>query len=273
MDLYISLRTDIIYYYYDWLKKRIDDGFFDLRVDENNVNRYKFQDFKNIYLFTKNPSKIIKRNFKYFKRLNTQHELILEISPCEKYFEESLQAKKYEFISEFKECAKKAAISSMSIAFSYAPIYLTSLTDIRWHIAKFKFFCKALNGYTNKAYISFHFNDLINKSVYDIIPLKDHEKKECIEEFKKIAKSNNMELLLKPIITDDINVNMNNGVVDISCNNMCKHHCLYCPYNPYALSSIEKNYGLHDNSSTLIQGCLSDKDTIHEIDVGSKNRQ
>ena len=287
MILNVSGRTDIIAFYENWLIKRVEAGFVDVRNPFNPklVNRINFSDVDLILFCTKNPIPILND----LNKIKIPYLFQITITPYKRDIEPNVPSKK-EVIEAVKKISQ--AIGKENVSVRYDPIFLSEKYNIDYHIKAFKKLCMLLNGYVETIIVSFldeYKNVLKNKNVLQYRRFTEEDYKIIVKNFRKIAKLNNMKV---QTCFEDQNLTeygFTKGeclshelayrltakkykswkarrcncveMVDIGVYNSCKHFCKYC-YANYDENIVNNNFKNHDVNSSLLIGNVKKDDII-----------
>lgn len=305
MILSVSRRTDIPAFYSDWFFNRIQDGFVDVRNPMNihQVSRVKITpDVVDCIIFwTKNPKKMLARldelkDYKYYFQFT--------INPYDKQIESNVPFKA-EVIETFRELSQR--IGSNKIIWRFDPILFTDKINIAYHINYFEKLAMRLEGLTTRCVISFI--DLYKKTIMNTKPLNIYEPSEqemryIAENFVKIAKKYNIQILscaeninlseegvehgccidsclIEEICGYHIDIKKDKNQrkecrcvesIDIGAYNTCCHACAYC-YANFNKEKVEKQSSMHLSTSSLLTGVLSKDDIVKNRKVDSLRTQ
>lgn len=301
MILSVSRRTDIPAFYSDWFYNRIREGYVCVR---NPINRHMVSKIKLspdlidcIVFWSKNPKPMLPRldelkDYMYYFQFT--------INPYNKELEKGVPYKE-SIIETFKQLSDK--IGPKRVIWRYDPILFTQNIDIRYHLQYFEAIAKRLASYTHTCVISFV--DLYKKTQRN---LKDTTARElnlseitllasglvsiasrygiriqtCAEqiELEQVGIKHGrcidnilIEDLLgvKLYVAKDKNQRLECGCVqsiDIGEYNTCSHNCLYC-YANFNKNMVYQNMILHDPSSPLLIGHITDDDIVKERAIHS----
>lgn len=297
MILMISGRTDIIGFYYPWLKKRVDAGYVDSKNPFNpqHIYRYYFKDVDALMLCTKNPLPLVED-----PSILLQFPTILHVTltPYGKDLEPNVPLKK-DIIQAIKKLSK--IIGKDKIVIRYDPIIVNEKYSIIQHGKSFDNLVSMLHDDVSHFIISF-VDDYKNTRAHHITPLSTKQMELIGEQFSKTIHKYNIRVqtcaeeidlnrygILKgeclsqedmanllgkrlewPI--DDFKREQCRCVLtrDIGAYNSCLHLCKYC-YANFDEKQILENYKLHDESSSLLIGKLDGSEKI--IEVKNKSQQ
>lgn len=287
MILNVSSRTDIIAFYENWLIKRVEAGFVDVRNPFNPklVNRINFSDVDLILFCTKNPIPILND----LNKIKILYLFQITITPYKRDIEPNVPSKK-EVIEAVKKISK--AIGKENVSVRYDPIFLSEKYNIDYHIKAFKKLCMLLNGYIETIIVSFLDeckNVLKNKNVLQYRKFTEEDYKIIGKNFSKIAKLNNMKVQTcfeernlteygftkGECLSHELAYRLTGKkykswkarkcncveMVDIGVYNSCKHFCKYC-YANYDEKIVNNNFKNHDVNSSLLIGNVKKDDII-----------
>lgn len=287
MILNVSSRTDIIAFYENWLIKRVEAGFVDVRNPFNPklVNRINFSDVDLILFCTKNPIPILND----LNKIKILYLFQITITPYKRDIEPNVPSKK-EVIEAVKKISK--AIGKENVSVRYDPIFLSEKYNIDYHIKAFKKLCMLLNGYIETIIVSFLDeckNVLKNKNVLQYREFTEEDYKIIGKNFSKIAKLNNMKVQTcfedrnlteygftkGECLSHELAYRLTGKkykswkarkcncveMVDIGVYNSCKHFCKYC-YANYDEKIVNNNFKNHDVNSSLLIGNVKKDDII-----------
>ena len=290
MILNISGRTDVVAFYSNWLMKRLEEGFIDVRNPFNPkmVSRIMIEDVDLLFFCTKNPIPILDK----IKDIKKKVYFHITLTPYKKDIEPNLPPKN-EIIEAIKKLSKM--IGKENIVVRYDPILINDKYTIEYHIKAFDKVCKLLDGYINKILISF-IDDYKNvRKNYNILKYKkltEEDYKRIGISFSEIAKRHNIvvhtcaeernlieygfiqdECMSKELaykLTGKIYKKWNGRknvpckcieMADIGVYNSCKHFCKYC-YANFDEKQVTDNYNKHNPKSSLLIGELHKDDII-----------
>lgn len=287
MILNVSSRTDIIAFYENWLIKRVEAGFVDVRNPFNPklVNRINFSDVDLILFCTKNPIPILND----LNKIKIPYLFQITITPYKRDIEPNVPSKK-EVIEAVKKISQ--AIGKENVSVRYDPIFLSEKYNIDYHIKAFKKLCMLLNGYVETIIVSFldeYKNVLKNKNVLQYRKFTEEDYKIIEKNFSKIAKLNNMKVQTcfedrnlteygftkGECLSHELAYRLTGKkykswkarkcncveMVDIGVYNSCKHFCKYC-YANYDEKIVNNNFKNHDINSSLLIGNVKKDDII-----------
>lgn len=303
MVLFISGRTDILTYYSNWLIKRIRAGYVDTRnpYNPNLVSRINFSNVDIVVFCTKNPHPFIKYLDEAQKLLNNVPFIFhVTMTPYNDDIEPIIGKIKKDVIEDIKYLSTRYGKDRIFVR--YDPIFKSKRYTIDYHIKAFNKLVTSLNGYVGNIVISFidlYKNVLHNKRILKLEEINDDDLNKLASEFGKIAKENNINIftcgekmkfleygfikgacLSKSyaiILMNELGKsvkfkkqsNRKNSycecveMVDIGAYNCCLSKCKYC-YANFDEKTVNCNYLLHDEDSSLLIGHLNEDDVIKE---------
>lgn len=304
MILNTGSRTDIPAYYSDWFYNRIKEGYVLSRNPyyPTQITKYLLNpEVIDVMVFcTKNPYPMLDRI-----ALLSAFDMFwfVTITPYGKEIEPHVPSKE-RVIGYFQKLSE--LIGKERISWRYDPVFVTDRYSVDYHIEQFGQMAKALSGYTDQCVVSFI--DLYEKTLRNFgqvrsVTAKEQEK--MIAAFSEIAKENELQIHLccenAGLVRENVDANgcMSQAVLekalgcklnvpqkktarkecscllgaDIGAYNTCGHGCLYC-YANYDIETVIKNRKLHNASSPLLIGEVSENDVIKQADQRSwKNAQ
>ncbi|MBD5511618.1 MAG: DUF1848 domain-containing protein [Lachnospiraceae bacterium] len=304
MILNTGSRTDIPAYYSDWFYNRIEAGYVLVRNPyyPSQITKYQLSpDVIDVMVFcTKNPFPMLDR-LSLLSAFDTFW--FVTITPYGAEIEPHVPPKE-QIIASFKQLSE--AIGSSRISWRYDPVLITDTYSIAHHIEQFHRMAEALSGYTSQCVVSFI--DLYEKTKRNFRGIRSVTNKEqevLIEAFSHIAKENGLQIHLccenASLVRENVDADgcMSKAVLekalgcrldvpkkktarsecscllgaDIGAYNTCGHGCLYC-YANYDMETVAKNRKLHNASSPLLIGELSEQDVVKSAEQKSwKNGQ
>ena len=304
MILNTGSRTDIPAFYSDWFYKRIEAGYVLSRNPyyPTQITKYLLNpEVIDVMIFcTKNPLPMLDRI-----SLLSAFDMFwfVTITPYEKEIEPFVPPKEL-VIKSFQRLSK--LIGRERISWRYDPIFVTDTYSIDYHIEQFRQMAKSLSGYTEQCVVSFI--DLYEKTKRNfsgIHSVTNTEQAKLVAAFSGIAKENGLQIHLccenVGLIRENVDADgcMSKAVLekalgckldvprkkmareecscllgaDIGVYNTCPHGCLYC-YANYDTNSVMENMKLHNISSPLLIGEISEDDVIKQAEQKSlKNGQ
>ena len=297
MILMISGRTDIIAYYYPWLKKRIDEGYVDTRNPFNpkQVYRYKFEDVDALMLCTKNPLPLLEEITPILKFPTILH---VTLTPYGKDLEPNVP-NKMKIIEAVKKLS--AILGKDNIVIRYDPIVINEKYTISQHGKSFDHLVSLLHPYVNRFIISF-VDEYKNTKAHHIQQVNEWQMHEIGKVFSETIKKYQVSVQTCAEVVDLSEYGIQKGeclskkdletllgrledweiddykreacrcilTKDIGAYNSCLHLCKYC-YANYDEKQIQENYALHDINSSLLIGTLHGDEEIRV--AKNKNRQ
>ncbi|MDE5801806.1 MAG: DUF1848 domain-containing protein [Lachnospiraceae bacterium] len=304
MILNTGSRTDIPAYYSDWFYNRIEAGYVLVRNPyyPSQITKYLLSpDVIDVMVFcTKNPSPMLDR-LSLLSAFDTFW--FVTITPYGTEIEPHVPPKE-QVIASFRQLSE--VIGSSRISWRYDPVLITDTYSIAHHIEQFHLMAEALSGYTTQCVVSFI--DLYEKTKRNfrgIRSVTSEEQEILIEAFSNIAKKNGLQIHLccenASLVRENVDADgcMSKAVLekalgcklnvpkkktarsecscllgaDIGAYNTCGHGCLYC-YANYDMETVAKNRKLHNASSPLLIGELSEQDVVKSAEQKSwKNGQ
>lgn len=291
MILNVSGRTDIVAFYTNWFMNRYKEGFVDVRNPFNHklVSRIYFDDVDAIVFCTKNPHPIIP----YLKDIKKPIIFHVTLTSYKKDIETFVPDKSI-IIEDIKEISK--VIGKEYLYVRYDPIFLSDKYNLEYHKKAFDRVSSLLEGYVDKIIVSFlddYKNVRRNKNILKYKELTCDDYKEIGLSFSLIAKQHGMTVQTCYEDEDLVQYGFIKGeclshevayiltgkkykswkargdkkcdcvqMVDIGDYNCCKHFCKYC-YANYDERKVNKNIMMHDPTSSLLIGSLSEDDEIH----------
>ena len=166
MIISASRRTDIPALFSEWFYNRVGKGFVLLKNPYNprQVGRITLTPDRvdGIVFWTKNAKPMLRRiheieNFKYYFQYT--------ITPCERDVERNIPDKNEIVIPAFKQLGKGKAV------WRYDPVFINDKYTVDYHVEAFKRIASSLEGYTDKAVMSF----VDEYRSVDLRPLKMHQ--------------------------------------------------------------------------------------------------
>ncbi|MDE6128787.1 MAG: DUF1848 domain-containing protein [Lachnospiraceae bacterium] len=292
MILNTGSRTDIPAYYSDWFYNRIKAGYVLVRNPyyPSQITKYLLSpDVIDVMVFcTKNPYPMLDR----LSLLSTFDTFwFVTITPYGAEIEPHVPPRE-QVIASFRQLS--AEVGSRRMSWRYDPVLITEQYSIQYHIEQFQKMAEALSGYTEQCVISFI--DLYEKTKRNFRGIRSVTKQEqeiLTDAFSQIAKENGLQIHLccenKSLVRENVDADgcMSKAVfekalgcrlevpkkktarrecscllgADIGAYNTCGHGCLYC-YANYDMETVAKNRKLHNASSPLLIGELSEQDVI-----------
>lgn len=288
-------RTDIPAFYADWFANRLKEGFVCVRnpYNPNQVSRYRLDPevVDCIAFCTKNPAPM----FPYMDLLKDYGQYwYVTITPYAKDIEPNVPDK-HKLLEDFKELSEIVGINS--IGWRYDPILLSDRYTKEYHLRAFEQMAKTLEGYTNTVVISFV--DLYPKVVRNFPEVRKVTKADRLKLGEAIIRiAADCGMTVKPCAEGDelaqfgadcsgcmkisdyeaaigsrLNAPKTKGAraecacylsCDIGAYNTCLHLCRYCYANAEPEIVMRQNK-MHEPSSPLLIGHLTDDDIIHDV--------
>ncbi len=292
MILNTGSRTDIPAFYSDWFYNRIKEGYVLVRNPyySSQVSQYLLTpEIIDVMVFcTKNPFPMLDR-ISLLSAFDTFW--FVTITPYGKEIEPFVPPKK-QVIDSFRQLSELAGRERIS--WRYDPIFITDKYSIEYHTEQFHQMAKALSGYTTQCVVSFiDLYEKTKRNFQGIRSVTNQEQIHLINAFSKIAKENHLQIHLccenKELVCENVDADgcLSQGVLekslgcrlnvpkkktarsecscllgaDIGAYNSCSHGCLYC-YANYDRETVAENRRLHNPSSPLLIGELSENDVI-----------
>lgn len=288
MILFVSGRTDIVAFYSTWFMNRYHEGYVDVRNPyyPKQVSRILFEDVDAIVFCTKNPKPLLS----YIEEI--KQPCIVHVT-CTGYKNdiEPHVPNKSEVIEVIHQLSEK--IGKDHIYVRYDPILINDTYTVEYHIRAFEKLCKRLEGATERIICSF-IDDYKNVSNHyktlKLEVLDDEASLKILHDFANIAETYGMKIQMcyekysidHPSFVNEVCLSEEVArrltgktkftkwkardcgcvtTVDIGNYNTCSHLCHYC-YANYDEGKVEENRKLHDDSSSLLVGRLSEGDII-----------
>lgn len=292
MILNTGSRTDIPAYYSDWFFNRIAAGYVYVRNPyyPSQITKYLLSpEVIDIMVFcTKNPTPMLER-----LSLLSGYDTFwfVTITPYGQDIEPHVPPAG-QIIHSFKQLS--AAVHSSRISWRYDPVFITDRYSVDYHIEEFARMAKSLSGYTSQCVVSFiDLYEKTKRNFHGVHSVTDSEQEILISAFSEIAKENNLQIHLccenAAFVRENVDADgcMSQAVLekalgcklnvprkkaarsecscllgaDIGAYNTCGHGCLYC-YANYDRQTVEKNMRLHNPSSPLLIGNVTENDVV-----------
>lgn len=292
MILNTGSRTDIPAYYSDWFYNRIKAGYVYARNPyyPSQITKYLLKpEVIDIMVFcTKNPLPMLDR-ISLLSEFDTFW--FVTITPYGKEIEPYVPPKE-QVIRSFQQLS--TLVGSERMSWRYDPIFITDQYSIDYHIEQFAQMSKILSGYTSQCVVSFI--DLYEKTKRNFRGIRGvtaEEQEILISTFSQIAKEYGLQIhlccenaglvrenvdadgclskaVLEKALGCKLNVPKKKAArsecscllgADIGAYNTCGHGCLYC-YANYDKETVTKNMRLHNVSSPLLIGDITENDVI-----------
>lgn len=285
-------RTDIPAYYSEWFYNRIKEGYVLTRNPyyPEQVSRYRLTpDVVDVICFcSKNPEPMLKR----LKELDAFRQLwFVTITPYGKEIEPGVPDKA-RVMDSFKTLSDMVGMKAIS--WRYDPIFITEKYSLEFHIRSFEKMADNLKGYTDNCVISFiDLYEKTKRNFHGVRNVTDKEQEILISAFSTIAKENKLQIHLccenAGLVRENVDADgcMSQTVLekaldcklrvpkkksargecscllgaDIGAYNTCGHGCLYC-YANYDRKTVERNMHLHNPSSPLLIGDVTENDVV-----------
>lgn len=288
-------RTDIPAFYADWFANRLRAGFVCVRnpYNQSQVSRYRLDPevVDCIAFCTKNPAPM----FPYMDLLKDFGQYwYVTITSYGKDIEPNVPDK-HKLLEDFKTLSDIVGVNC--IGWRYDPILLSDRYTKEYHLRAFEQMAKELKGYTKTVVISFV--DLYPKVVNNFPEVRKVTKEDRLELGEKIIKiAAECGMTVKPCAEGNelaqfgadcsgcmkisdyeaaIGRRLNAPKTkparaecacylscDIGAYNTCRHLCRYCYANAEP-EIVMRQSKLHDPSSPLLIGHLTDDDVIHDV--------
>lgn len=267
MIIHASLKTDISFFYTNWLIERLKEGIIDIpSITPGEFFRYDFKinPVEKVILHTRNPYKIIK-NYNSFKNLSYNYEVITHISMYDKFYEPKINDKYkiFEYI-----CQMGKTIGRQNNAICYGPVFKTINNDIKWHITQFKYLCRILYKAVSTVYYDFGINNTCKNSPYfNAEEFSDESQRTLISEFEKIATKYNLKLEKMKKVEE-----LGYDEIDIGEKDSCPAICKHCKYITNSKTAIVKS-GMNNPKSTTLIGMPNALDKIKKVNLNEDNKQ
>ena len=288
-------RTDIPAFYADWFANRLREGFVCVRNPYNpkQVSRYRLDPavVDVIGFCTKNPAPM----FPYRELLEKYGQYwFVTITPYGRDIEPNVPDK-HQLIEDFRKLSEMVGLNA--VGWRYDPVFLTERYTEAYHLRAFAQIAEALAGYTKTVVISFiDLYPKVRKNFPEAREVQREERLRLGREMIRIARECGMTV--KPCAEGDelaalgadcsgcmklsdyelaIGKNLTapkrKGArkecacylsCDIGAYNTCRHLCRYCYANADPKVVLAQS-ALHDPTSPLLIGHLSEEDVVHDV--------
>lgn len=292
MILNTGSRTDIPAYYSEWFYNRIRAGHVLVRNPyyPTQVTKYLLSpEVVDIIVFcTKNPVPMLD-DLAMLSSFDTLW--YVTITPYGRDVEPYVPPKE-QVMDSFRRLS--TVVGSRRMSWRYDPVFITEKYSLSYHVEQFGKMAEALSGYTEQCVVSFI--DLYEKTRRNFPTVRAvalQEQEGLISEFSKIAKTNGLQIHLccenEGLVRENVDADgcMSKAVMesalgcrldvpkkkparsecscllgaDIGAYNTCGHGCLYC-YANYDKETVIKNIKMHDATSPLLIGNITEDDVI-----------
>lgn len=302
MILSVSRRTDIPAFYSDWFMNRLHEGYVLVRnpMSYHQVSKINLipEIVDCIVFWSKNPQPM----FKYLDELEKKYKFYFQytINAYEKDLEPNIPSLE-DRIDNFINLSKR--YGNDRVIWRYDPVVITNKYNIKWHLNRFSYIAKRLNGYTKSCVFSYidvynkNRSNLMNIGFKDInyedmlaiangfksiLQSFDIELKSCCEDVDLSSCGVNKSCCIDPVLISKIadskiiaikdkNQRESCGCVesiDIGQYNTCNHGCIYC-YANYQKKVVENNILKHSDNSPMLIGNIEEGDKIHIREIKS----
>ena len=292
MILNTGSRTDIPAYYSDWLFNRIAAGYVYVRNPYYSTQITKYlltPEVIDVMVFcTKNPLPMLDR-LSLLSEFDTFW--FVTITPYGKEIEPHVPPKEH-VIRSFQRLS--ASVGSARVSWRYDPIFVSERYSTDYHIKQFRQMAQELSGYTSQCVVSFiDLYEKTKRNFQGVHSVTDRNQEMLIAAFAQIAMENGMQIHLccenaglvrhnvdadgcmsKAVLEEALGCKLNvpkkktaRGEcacllgADIGAYNTCGHGCLYC-YANYDAETVARNMRLHDPTSPLLIGNVTEHDVI-----------
>lgn len=304
MILNTGSRTDIPAYYSEWFYNRIRAGHVLVRNPyyPTQVTKYLLSpEVIDIIVFcTKNPAPMLDG----LAMLSSFDTLwYVTITPYGRDVEPYVPPKE-QVMDSFRRLS--TVVGSRRMSWRYDPVFISKKYSLSYHVEEFGKMAEALSGYTDQCVVSFI--DLYEKTRRNFPKARSvtaSEQESFIRAASEIAKANGLQIHLccenEGLVRENVDADgcMSKAVMesalgcrldvprkkparsecqcllgaDIGAYNTCGHGCLYC-YANYDKETVIKNMKMHDATSPLLIGNITEDDVIKTAEQRSwKNGQ
>lgn len=232
MVLDISLTSDLIRFYPNWVEKRFEDGFFAIETTKtNHIYELSPKNFELIVFETKNPYNLLKIAPK-LKNKGFNLLFVITLTPYDNTVEPGLDKK--EVFASIKELSKE--FGRETIIWKYSPIIINSEFSEDYHYKKFSGMCNKLKPFISGCVCDFvqPYTPPVHSSLY-VPEISLEKKKEIALEFQKILKDNDVPLYKNKTLLNEklkeicsLSVKGEVPVLDMGLPCTCKGNCEYC---------------------------------------------
>lgn len=304
MILNTGSRTDIPAFYSTWFYNRIREGYVLVRNPYYplQVSKYllKSELIDAMVFCSKNPAPMLEE-LSLLSAFDTFW--FVTITPYGRDIEPYVPLKE-QVISAFQSLSGR--VGRKRISWRYDPVFIAEQYSVSWHTEQFRRMADALSGYTEQCVVSFI--DLYEKTKRNfpgVRSVTSGEKEALIDAFSRTAEQTGLQIhlccedawlvrshvdasgclskeVLEQAIGCRLNVPRRKGIraecdcllgADIGAYNTCGHGCLYC-YANYDRATVRRNMSMHNPSSPLLIGTVSEHDVIKQAEqVSWKDRQ
>ncbi len=290
MIISASRRTDLPAFYSDWFFERLRAGFADVRnpINPRRVSRVSLlpEDTDLFVFWTKNPAPMLKR----LNEMESPFYFQFTLTPYGRELEPGLPDK--ETLAEtFRVLGKK--IGKERLVWRYDPIVLGGQYNLQYHEQAFHALCHDVGVYTCRCIISFLDIYHRNRKAMQQYSGVAEEYRILAAKLSVIARQYGLPLytcseeidlsecgishsacidpvLVTKLIGKKINFSKDKSQrascdcmqsVDIGSYHSCLHGCHYC-YANGTEERVRRNSKLHDPSSTMLVGSLTENDIL-----------
>lgn len=267
MIIHASTRTDIAYYYADWLINRLKEGSFYLPSDKPNIMiQYDLKEnpVEKLFLHTKNPYKLITKH----KILEAQFlplEIITYFTMYDKFYEPQVKERNkiMDYVRKISEIYGEDRVS-----IGYDHVFRTIINDAEWHISQFEFLCRILHNYVSSVYVDFSINGLCIKSESFLGEAFSKEEELKIRSaFKEITDRYGLKLKDKPSINT-----FGPDEIDIGEKDACPAMCRHCGYITNSRTAVLKK-GMHNPESKILIGSIPESTRVRKAVLPEKEEE
>lgn len=296
MIISASRRTDIPAFYSEWLIRRLNEGYVDVRNPYNfhQISRLDLtpQTIDCLVFWTKDARPMLKKLAR-IDDMGYPYYFLWTLTAYGREVE-NFVPNKNAIIDGFQRLSEK--IGSERVIWRYDPILFNEKLTMDYHCSAFETLCRCLAGYTKRCIISF-FDPYpkVRRRMAGFVLGKPEvaTQEKLVQRFVEIAKNYEIVPEMCCEILDFSRFGMkrsaciNQGMiekvvgcpicppqaagqrqlcncldsVDIGVYDSCLHGCLYCYATSEQVKAL-KNYELHDPASPLLIGHLGSDDHI-----------